>query len=474
MLKNRTVLDFHKKDCISCTCPSCSSAREFSKRNKDAITTQAILSNSEFPKTLQTILNQRGNLRSWWLPGKPKPEKVPYYVYKEGETLTKTYGFTPYKVKFEGSDKYASAIKSAFSDIGKIIGVEFYQVNKPNKSLFDVGRLESASRKVYYKKEFPGKEDNILGLSAAYGNGDYVWRVMTYSESPILDTETPPLLQAELDTASTIRHEIGHAFGLSHPGPNQNGFNEKFNQLDTVMSYNITDPANPNYTLSDQAALDQIASKITFTPRKGVRLSSAVIDKSEPRAFNEKTQSVIPGHSEIKSISNSKRFSARKNSDLKVKAKHDYIIGIHDDDDISSGHGSDFVKSGKGNDKIHAGRGHDSIKAGNGHDVIRGGHGTDFIHGGKGDDRISGGKGIDIIKAGRGRDVFVIRYKHLNTGYDSLVGFTDEDKIVLKGFHNLDKLFIQPLDNKSLLNYGCKVVASIDASITFDDHIIVE
>jgi hypothetical protein len=421
--------------------------------------------------TLYTILNQRTT-----------PE-IPYYIYsamdKRGgffsgsgpaEKIYKSYGGRPHPVTAAWIKKpVVKVIENAFKDVSDAIGLKFKRVDDPQNSLFDVAHLADYVRVDYYIEN--KKPRSILGQSMAYSNNEKsgIWKLLTFTDTP---DGTIGKKNADLDTIATIKHEIGHAFGLSHPGEKQDGFNPKFNLFDTLMSYNITDPVNSNYTKADKSALNIVASDIQKLP-DGAIPSPITIDKSDPVTFDEETQKNAAKISDIKKLHISKQSFNQNSSDKKLDSKHDFLTGMIGDDQISSGHGWDIVKTGRGSDYIHSGRGNDFIKSGNDHDIVRGGSGSDFIHGGRGDDKLFGGAGIDIIKAGPGQDTIVINRKHLHSGYDSLVGFTDDDMIKLIGFDDHERLYIKDLANKSLLQYGCRIIAAIDTTITFDDHVIV-
>ena len=197
------------------------------------------------------------------------------------------------------------------------------------------------------------------------------------------------------------------------------------------MSYNTPNPPNYNYTAADKAALSLVGSDITDPYRARPAIS---IDKSNPLPYDEGAQSVTTTLSDIRQLHKLEEDSNHDCSGTTSDSNNDLLTGMESADNISSGPGWDIIKAGKGKDVIDAGSGNDFIKSGKGHDIVQGGAGADFIYGGRGNDKLMGGAGIDFIKAGAGRDIIVISYKNIHSGYDSLVGFTDEDSIRLKGF----------------------------------------
>jgi len=247
-------------------------------------TVPAIQSNFDFPVTLGNILreSESGTLN------------LPYYIYGQKEEELKGYdvGYPGYSIVFKYADpgQYLETIKQAFVEIGEIMGVNFTEVSDPDQSLFDVARIEDpASRSFRYISDY-GYGTGVLGLSQAFGNrNSKVWRLASFRESSFQD-----IAQKEADTRATIRHELGHSFGLSHPGAQQDGYNPAFNQLDTVMSYNVPNPANEFLTESDISAYKQIFNELNVVDMvlNGASSGPVQIDKSDPYFYDEQSQQI--------------------------------------------------------------------------------------------------------------------------------------------------------------------------------------
>lgn len=166
----------------------------------------------------------------------------------------------------------------------------FTEVSDPDQSLFDVARIEDpASRSFRYISDY-GYGTGALGLSQPFGNRNgKVWRLASFRESPFQD-----IAQKEADTRATIRHELGHSFGLSHPGAQQDGYNPAFNQLDTVMSYNVPNPPNEFLTDSDISAYKQVFNELNVVDMvlNGASSGPVQIDKSDPYFYDEQSQQI--------------------------------------------------------------------------------------------------------------------------------------------------------------------------------------
>lgn len=127
------------------------------------------------------------------------------------------------------SGRESRFVRKTFRRLDAITGLRFKERASPRSTDIDVHSAANLGA-------------GILG-KAVMNNGwfDVLWR----------DRGGKNLTLGE---KSTIRHELGHVLGLDHPYGN--GFNRRYNSLDTVMSYNKAGLAN--YTASDIAALQQL------------------------------------------------------------------------------------------------------------------------------------------------------------------------------------------------------------------------
>ena len=110
-----------------------------------------------------------------------------------------------------------------------------------------VGRIEEAAIDIHLQAKLNvGKEDDGqihtgISLPGSSANEQY-WRTILWtraSEENWHKMGFGGLTDEELQAISsqTILHELGHAFGLSHPGQSRSGANPYYNWLDTLMSY---------------------------------------------------------------------------------------------------------------------------------------------------------------------------------------------------------------------------------------------
>ena len=162
---------------------------------------------------------------------------------------------------------------------------------------------------------------------------------------------------------NTFVHEFGHALGLGEPG-----FDPRWDQSDTAMSYNSS--SNGNY-----------------------RTSFAPADWSALESLWGVEDFVLVGDSNA------------NNLQAQYGVLHpDFIEGRAGDDTLRGFDGKDTLFGGQGDDLIYGGYGGDLLKGYNNNDAIYASHGSDFIFGNLGDDDIYAGQGADTIIGGAGAD----------------------------------------------------------------------
>jgi hypothetical protein len=110
-------------------------------------------------------------------------------------------------------------------------------------------------------------------------------------------------------------------------------------------------------------------------------------------------------------------------------AANDRLIGGDGADILRGAAGDDHLTGGAGGDVLQGGAGSDVLIAGIGDDDLRGGDGDDLLKGGKDNDTLVGGAGADTLNGGAGLDVF--RFEILDGGVDTIVDFSESDKIDL-------------------------------------------
>lgn len=245
-------------------------------------------------------------------------------------------------------------------------------------------------------------------------------------------------------------HEIGHAFGLKHPGDygaqepgpflptaedtiqnsvmsynNGSIVNETVNPPQTPMIYDIaamqyiygantsynsgnttysyTDGAERVLTIWDGGGTDTLTSNgyggaVKLDLRAGINNYSDIGDTLVWIAYNANVERAVAGDG------------------------NDTVDGDDSANTLTGGLGQDSISGNGGNDICYGGRG--SSDSSDSADTVNGGLGNDTIYGNAGDDVLRGGRanadsldGADVIYGGYGRDLM-----YGNSGNDSLYG----------------------------------------------------
>ena len=229
-----------------------------------------------------------------------------------------------------------------------------------------------------------------------------------------------------------VMHELGHALGLSHPGPYNAGpgvnitysnsaqFRQDSNQY-TLMSYfeEIYTGAKYNYSYADTPLLYDITAAqalygINTTTRTGDTVygynsnaGDAVYDFTQNRdpviciwdadgvdtldasgfSMNQ-TISLVEG-----SFSNIGGLTA--NVSIAYHAVIENAVGGAGADTITGNSYVNVLTGNGGADTINGGGGDDTLSGGAGNDTLNGGDGADTLNGGDGSDKLNGGAGVD-------------------------------------------------------------------------------
>lgn len=262
-----------------------------------------------------------------------------------------------------------------------------------------------------------------------------------------------------------VMHELGHAMGLSHPGPYNAGpgvnitywnsaqFRQDSNQY-SLMSYFEETYTGANYggSYADTPLLYDITAAqalygINTTTRTGDTVygfnsnaGDAVYD------FTQNTDPVIciwdadgvdtldaSGFSMNQTISLVEGSFSNiggliGNVSIAYHAVIENAAGGAGADTITGNAYANVLTGNAGNDTINGGAGDDTLDGGAGNDILNGGAGNDILNGGAGSDKLTGGDGTDAADYSTATAAVTVNLSLItlqNTGgggYDTLAG----------------------------------------------------
>ena len=231
-----------------------------------------------------------------------------YQVAEDGETIE--WGLREYAPP-SGYGSYDSFVNKTIERLDALIDLDFQYSTNSDKDL-----------DIYIDGE---SYNGNLGVFSQY---------FLYGEIEVFVT----LSETNQSNKNTFVHELGHYLGLGEPG-----FDERYDQIDSVMSYNSSNQIKGGYrTWFASTDIDILLEY--FGPE----------DDGDVNVL----EGDLNGNSVIGSMST-----------------HDFLVGYG---------GNDYMQSNRGRDSLFGGSGNDELRAGNGRDVINGGDGLDDLYGGFG------------------------------------------------------------------------------------------
>ena len=125
----------------------------------------------------------------------------------------------------------ANGIRELFTTVDSLTGLSFAESSAAEADII-----------VYSVRSY--RDRSLVGLTTDDGSASFVtWK--DYGRKQLTNYEQ-----------ATIAHELGHAIGLKHPY--DDGYYEGVTTLDTIMSYNDTDPMATSFSATDIAALQSL------------------------------------------------------------------------------------------------------------------------------------------------------------------------------------------------------------------------
>lgn len=375
----------------------------------------------------------------------------PYYI-AGSESYNVNMGGVAIELKLSESDAfYKSVIKDFLEgELSALTGITFYEVASKNESLFDIGLFESdeKNRVDYYGQ---GGQD-VLGARNLFGNGSERWGLLTYRPVPLDAGYTAEFSKAR--ATRTIKHEILHGFGLSHPD-SPNGFNPAYNDLDTLMSYNNTDPLpNSTLTTADKAATKQIMNRFLY----GGSLTSL-----GKKSFNI-DKSVAYHLDELGEFPNT--ISEPKSQGLK---SNDKLAFFDDNDNVFFNPINRTFKTATG--ELSIDRNDDTSKE---NDLVIADPNQSLHISGDGDDLIYVFKGNTFVEPGDGKDTILLEKNNgsqniildgFSYEHDTVLNFELEDLLTVSNA-SLDSIGILQAGGNFIVTNGGDLLATVTSNIT--------
>ena len=396
-----------------------------------------------------------------------------------GEAATVTYGFRQTAASYTDSSAIntftqlsavqISAVRTILGLWSDVCGITFQEVNPggyTNNATILIGSYQDAYDGAGAFAYFPGTDTNSSrGNTASSSRDGDVW----LNRLSVRDNN---IGQGGYGF-STIMHEIGHAIGLSHPGPynaasgvsntytNDARFVQDSGQY-TLMSYfdGSNTGQSPGYlsAIATPMMFDIVALQNIYGANISTRTSNTIYGfgsnagSTYDFSINSSPQICIWDAGGTDTL-NCSGYSQNQTINLTAGNFSD-VGGQISNVSIALNVTIENAIGGSGNDVITGNSANNDIQGGNGSDTLAGGDGNDIIHGGVGNDTFDWGAsyraGNDIFYGGTGNDIYVID----SASGDVIVEYVNEGTDTIWAEITFSLAAVSNVENLSLFGAG--------------------
>ncbi|KZR82492.1 hypothetical protein PMIT1342_00962 [Prochlorococcus marinus str. MIT 1342] len=291
---------------------------------------------------------------------------LPYYI-GEGEDLmlSKKHNISVRTIDCTLAEE--NYIMDCFNRLGAITGFEMRRVLEIKNAVIDIhlqNEVDAGRRDV---------DARSAGTSLPGKSHEQYWRTILWTRAGARRGPDASEDMRKADQQIAIMHELGHAFGLSHPGFNQTGFNQYYNKLDTLMSYidpQVKEGIDPKQVSISDMPLPEDYNELEASSLKenfseflqGAESLTGIIDIKHR---DEGLDWLYEGGDDA--------YTARMvfNDIASMSDEFDYSYhGINGKEDICGTGIDDVIYSYGGNDRLYLTPGFDLISTGKGRDKI--------------------------------------------------------------------------------------------------------
>ena len=294
-----------------------------------------------------------------------------FQVQSDNETV---YWNMPTYTPPSGYEDYRNTITSTIERIDALIDLDFVYTDNFGISVLDI----------YTTTRQPGDPLGLFSPSNFFAN---------------INNYIDPSKTSQSNT-NTFVHELGHYLGLDDIG-----FDNRYDQVDSLMSYNTSSLFPGGYR--------------TWYSANDLDLFFDIWGLEDDGNFNE-----LEGDSSDNSLIGS-------------SATHDFLVAYD---------GNDYLQANRGKDKLFGGDGNDELRAGNGRDVLTGGEGSDSLYGGFGLNTFAESLDGEVDSLYLKSDQWAYNWLYDKAGNSPNGEKADKIEIL----DSVDKIYIQGVDTNNL------------------------